>query len=350
MKILVTGAAGFIGFHLANRLLNDGHEVVGLDSINDYYQVGLKYDRLAAAGISQRNIGYNRPVQSEMHSEYRFVKLQLEDESKLFKLFAKERFDYVVHLAAQAGVRYSIENPGAYINSNIAGFANLLEAVRHFPVKHLVYAGSSSIYGLNQKVPYSTADSATHPVSLYGATKKSNELIAHAYSHLFQIPMTGLRFFTVYGPWGRPDMAYFLFTEAILQNKPIKVFNDGKMSRDFTFVGDIVEGIVKVMEKPAVPSPDWNPKAPNPAISSAPYRIYNIGNRNPANLLDFIKTIEKALGKTAEKKFMPLQPGDMVKTYADVENLVADFGYKPETSLEKGIGAFVEWYLKYYNC
>ena len=289
------------------------------------------------------------PLQSEKYANYRFVKLQLEDESRLLKLFATERFDLVVHLAAQAGVRYSIENPSAYINSNIVGFANLLEAVRHFPVEHLVYGSSSSVYGLNQQVPFSTAHHTDHPVSLYGATKKSNELMAHTYSHLFGIPTTGLRFFTVYGPWGRPDMAYFLFTEAILQNKPIKVFNEGKMSRDFTYVDDIVQGIVKVMNKPPKQDEHWDAKTPTSAASSAPYRVYNLGNRSPVQLLDFIETIEKALGKTAEKDFQPLQAGDMLATYADVDKLVQDIDYQPNTSLEKGISNFVEWYLKYYK-
>lgn len=338
-KILVTGSAGFIGFHLTNRLLNEGHEVVGLDSINDYYQVGLKYDRLKAAGIEQRDLGYNRGQQSHLRPNYRFFKLKLEDESNLFKLFAKEQFDIVIHLAAQAGVRYSIDNPSAYISSNIIGFANLLEVCRLFPVQHLIFASSSSVYGLNKEVPFKVEHQTDRPVSLYGATKKSNELMAHAYSHLFNIPMTGLRFFTVYGPWGRPDMAYFLFTEAILQKKPIKVFNEGKLSRDFTYVDDIVDGMIQILQQgPKVNKND-----------SAPFHIYNIGNHQPINLLEFIETIETVLDQTTEKQMMPMQAGDVLQTWADGSELEKDFGYRPKTGLREGIERFVEWYRAYYN-
>ncbi len=343
MKLLVTGSAGFIGFHVVNRLLLEGHEVIGLDSINDYYQVGLKYDRLIEAGVNQRNIGYNRFSYSERYANYRFIKLKLEDENNLLKLFAKEKFDKVIHLAAQAGVRYSIDNPGAYISSNIVGFANLLEVCRLFSVKHLVFASSSSIYGLNKKVPFVTSDKTDYPISLYGATKKSNELMAHSYSYLFNLPITGLRFFTVYGPWGRPDMAYFLFTEAILKNQPIKVFNKGKLSRDFTYISDIVEGLVEVVNNNAKPMivPEND--------SDAPFKIYNIGNQTPVNLLEFIETIEEALGKAAIKEFVEMQAGDVVTTYADVSGLVKDFGYEPNTKLKEGVNAFVEWYKSYYK-
>lgn len=349
MKVLVTGAAGFIGFHYVNKMLGLGYDVVGLDNINDYYKVGLKYDRLKEKGIYQQDIGYNRLVQSEKHERYRFIKLGLEDEVSLLKLFANERFDYVVHLAAQAGVRYSIEKPHAYISSNIVGFANLLEVCRHFPVKHLVFASSSSVYGLNQNVPFSTKDQVVHPISLYAASKKSNELMAHCYSHLYKIPTTGLRFFTVYGPWGRPDMAYFLFTEAILAGKPIKIFNNGNLSRDFTFVGDIVEGMQKVMHTAPEGNGDWDPTNPDPASSPAPYKIYNIGNRKPVNLLEFIETIEKELGQEAQKEMLPMQPGDVQTTFADVSGLQEAIGYHPNTTLAEGIRQFVEWHQAYFK-
>ncbi|MFK7934785.1 MAG: NAD-dependent epimerase/dehydratase family protein [Saprospiraceae bacterium] len=339
MKILVTGSAGFIGFHLANRLIEAGYEVVGLDSINDYYQVGLKYDRLKAAGIEQRDLGYNRLQQSALHSNYRFIKLRLEDESNLFKLFAQEQFEIVVHLAAQAGVRYSIDNPKAYISSNIVGFANLLEAVRHYPIQHLVFASSSSVYGLNKEVPFSVNHKTDRPVSLYGATKKSNELMAHAYSHLFNTPMTGLRFFTVYGPWGRPDMAYFLFTEAILKDQPIKVFNEGKLSRDFTFVDDVVEGVMRILQQ------GFKLKT----LDNAPFNIYNIGKTQPIRLLKFIATIEEVLGKTTDKQLLPMQQGDVLETWADADALVEDYDYQPQTDLRTGIERFVDWYREYYN-
>ncbi len=349
MKILITGTAGFIGFHLANRLIARGDEVVGLDSINNYYDVSLKIGRLEAAGIDRNAIAYQEMLQSQTHPGYRFIQLHLEDRAALEKLFAQEKFDAVCNLAAQAGVRYSLKNPAAYIQSNVVGFVNLLECCRAYEVKHLAFASSSSVYGLNQKIPFSTHDNVDHPVSLYAATKKSNELMAHTYSHLFGLPATGLRFFTVYGPWGRPDMAYFLFTEAILNDRPIKVFNHGKMQRDFTYIDDIVEGIMRVIVRPPVPNQSWNSLAPDPSSSTAPYRVYNIGNNQPVRLMEFIRTIEKALGKEAQKKMMPIQPGDVETTYADVSDLIKDTGYTPNTKLEDGIGQFIDWYLTYYQ-
>lgn len=338
-----------MGFHLANALLNHGHEVVGLDSINNYYDVSLKVGRLEAAGIRRKEIAYKEILQSEIQPGYRFMQLKLEDRVAVTDLFQEEQFDQVVHLAAQAGVRYSIKNPQAYIDSNIQGFMNILEACRRQPVEHLVYASSSSVYGLNQKIPFSTDDHVDHPVSLYAATKKGNELMAHTYSHLFNIPTTGLRFFTVYGPWGRPDMAYFLFTDAILNDRPIKVFNHGKMQRDFTYIDDIVEGVMRVMDRPPKGDPDYDRVRSEPATSSAPYRIYNIGNNQPVPLMAFIEAIEKALGKKAQKELLPMQAGDVETTYADASALVEAFGYKPNTSVEEGIGKFVDWYKNYYG-
>jgi len=349
MKYLVTGSAGFIGFHLAKQLLEKGHEVVGIDNINDYYDVNLKYQRLAQTGIAKDEIQENKSVKSSIYSSYTFYKMALEDQQNIFKIFEKEKFDVVVNLAAQAGVRYSLTNPTAYINANIQGFLNILEACRAFPVKHLVYASSSSVYGANTKMPFSTSDNVDHPVSLYAATKKSNELMAHTYSHLFNIPTTGLRFFTVYGPWGRPDMALFLFAEAIKNNKPIQVFNHGKMVRDFTFVDDIVEGIVRVSESPSKTNKDWSGNDPDPGSSYAPYKVYNIGNSNPVQLMDYIGALEKALGKEAEKIMLPLQQGDVPATFADVTDLTRDTGYKPNTSVEEGVAKFVDWYKEYYQ-
>jgi len=348
-KILVTGTAGFVGFHLANALLTQGHEVVGLDSINNYYDVSLKVGRLEAAGIPRKDIAYKEMLQSKTQPGYRFMQLKLEDRVAVTDLFREEQFDRVVHLAAQAGVRYSIKNPQAYIDSNIQGFMNILEACRRQPVEHLVYASSSSVYGLNQKIPFSTEDHVDHPVSLYAATKKSNELMAHTYSHLFDIPTTGLRFFTVYGPWGRPDMAYFLFTDAILNDRPIKVFNHGQMQRDFTYIDDIVEGVMRVMDRPPKEDPGYDRERSEPALSSAPYRIYNIGNNQPVPLMEFIEAIESSLGKEAKKELLPMQPGDVETTYADASALVEEFGYKPGTSVKEGIGAFVAWYRSYYK-
>ena len=349
MKILVTGAAGFIGHHLINKLSGLHYEIVGLDNINDYYDPQLKMDRLAASGISVKNIQPDTAVQSSTKPNYRFVKTDLQDKVAIDRLFATEKFDRVCHLAAQAGVRYSLENPYTYINTNIVGFLNILEACRHNQVGHLAYASSSSVYGLNKNMPFRTDKGVDHPVSLYAASKKSNELMAHTYSHLFGIPTTGLRFFTVYGPWGRPDMALFLFTRAILNGQPIDVYNHGNMMRDFTYVDDIVEGLTRVIETVPTPNPDWDPEHPLPDSSSAPYRIYNIGNNGPVQLMDFIRAIENATGKTAEMNMMPIQPGDVPATYADCSSLEADMHYKPGTDVQEGVNQFVEWYKAYYS-
>jgi UDP-glucuronate 4-epimerase len=349
MKILITGTAGFIGFHLANYLIQRGDEVVGLDSINDYYDVNLKYSRLQTAGINTDDIEYNKLVPSSKHANYSFIRLQLEDKGNLEKLFAGQQFDKVCNLAAQAGVRYSLTNPDAYLNSNIVGFLNILECCRHNKIGHLAYASSSSVYGLNAKSPFATSDNVDHPISLYAASKKSNELMAHTYSHLFKIPTTGLRFFTVYGPWGRPDMALFLFTKAILENKPIQVFNNGNMVRDFTYIADIVEGVVRVIDNPPAGNPSWDATHPDPSGSTAPYKVYNIGNNNPVRLLDFIEAIEEALGKKAEKQLLPMQAGDVAATCANVEDLVRNLHYKPDTKVSEGIKKFIEWYRAYYN-
>lgn len=335
MKVLVTGAAGFIGSYTVKALAGQGNEVVGLDNINSYYDVQLKYDRLAESGIEKERIADRAAVQSSVFPSYRFIKLDLTDREGLTRLFETERFDVVVNLAAQAGVRYSIENPYAYIESNVVGFLNLLECCRHYPVQHLVYASSSSVYGLNEKIPYSETDKADTPVSLYAATKKSNELMAHAYSKLYNIPTTGVRFFTVYGPWGRPDMAPCLFMKAILNGEPIKVFNNGQMRRDFTYIDDIIEGLMKIIA--------------HPSKKEIPFYIYNIGNSAPVELMDFISVIEKTAGKTAVKQMMGMQPGDVVCTYADTSRLEEDFGYKPATSIEEGIGKFYDWYVKYFQ-
>jgi UDP-glucuronate 4-epimerase len=347
-KILVTGTAGFIGFHLARKIIERGDTVIGLDNINDYYDVNLKYNRLKETGIQKADIAYNKLIQSTKYSNYSFIKLDLQDKKAIDHLFSEQSFDIVINLAAQAGVRYSLSHPEVYIQSNITGFFNILEACRNFPVKHIVYASSSSVYGSNTKMPFSTEDMVDHPISLYAASKKSNELMAHTYSHLFNIPTTGLRFFTVYGPWGRPDMALFIFTKAILEGREIEVFNNGQMQRDFTYIDDIVEGIVRVMEHaPAVldpPTPQGGAGGGKP-----PYKIYNIGNNNPVQLMDFIGAIEHELKTTAKKKYLPLQPGDVPATYADVNDLVNDLGYKPATSVKTGIKRFIEWYLGYYR-
>lgn len=339
MKILITGTAGFIGFHLANKLLAQGFEVVGIDNINDYYSTELKYARLAEAGISREAENWQQKISSTKFPNYSFVRMNLEDREAINQLFKHEKFDVVCNLAAQAGVRYSIENPHAYIDSNIVGFANILEACRHNSIQHLLYASSSSVYGNNTKMPLSTTDQVDHPVSLYAATKKSNELMAHTYSHLYGIPTTGLRFFTVYGPWGRPDMAYFSFTKNILAGKTIRIFNHGDLYRDFTYIDDIVDGIVKMLQQPQTTGNN----------GKTPYKLYNIGNSSPVKLMDFIETIEKALGKEAVKEYHDMQPGDVYKTFADVSELQKDFGYSPNTSLEKGIGEFVEWYNSFYR-
>lgn len=346
-KILVTGTAGFIGFHLAKKLLERGDEVVGIDNINDYYDVRLKYARLAETGISREAENWHKPVKSTKYPNYTFIRMNLEDTKELYALFASEKFDKVCNLAAQAGVRYSLENPHTYINSNITGFLNILEGCRHNHVKHLVYASSSSVYGNNTKIPLSTFDSVDHPISLYAAFKKSNELMAHTYSHLFGFPTTGLRFFTVYGPWGRPDMALFLFTKAILEDKPIKVFNYGRMVRDFTYVDDIVEGVIRVIDNPS--RKRENVENDPSQSQTAPFKVYNIGNSSPVELMDFIRAIEKHLGKEAEKEYLPMQPGDVPRTEADVTDLVRDMGYKPSTTVEKGIERFIEWYRGYYK-
>ncbi len=348
-KILITGTAGFIGFHLVRRLVQQDYDIVGLDNINDYYDVSLKYGRLAGTGIPKESIRDKEFVISEMYSSYRFIKMDLENAGETRSLFEQEKFDYVVHLAAQAGVRYSLINPYAYINSNITGFLNILEGCRHFPVKHLVYASSSSVYGANTKMPFATGHNVDHPVSLYAATKKANELMAHTYASLYQIPSTGLRFFTVYGPWGRPDMSLFLFTKAISEGKPIDVFNNGDMQRDFTYIDDIIAGVERLIPKPPEPDPKWNGDDPDPATSFAPYKIYNIGNNNPVKLMKFIQTIEGALDKKAEMNMMPMQPGDVPATYADVDGLKEAVDFKPDTPIEKGVARFVDWYKSYYG-
>lgn len=350
MKILVTGAAGFIGFYVCQRLLQRGDDVVGLDNINAYYDVDLKYGRLAVLGIQQEKIGWYELIQSVCFSRFRFIQMNLEDKQAMRMLFANEHFDRVIHLAAQAGVRYSIENPDAYIESNIDGFINILEGCRCHDVKHLVYASSSSVYGLNANVPFSEIDSIAHPVSLYAATKKSNELMAHAYSHLYRLPTTGLRFFTVYGPWGRPDMSPMLFTKAILNNEPIRVFNHGDMLRDFTFIDDIVEGVVRVVDKIAQSNECWDAKNPDPSSSFAPYRIYNIGNSCPIRLMDFIEEIERACGKKAHKIFLPMQLGDVFQTYADTMKLEEAIGFRPSKDIKDGILETVNWYRFFYKC
>lgn len=334
MKILVTGAAGFIGYHTAERLLARGDEVVGVDSVNDYYDVSLKEARLARLAT---------------HDRFRFIKANLHDRHVVADIFARERFDRVVHLAAQAGVRYSLTNPFAYIDSNITSTLTVLEGCRHNQVEHLVYASSSSVYGANTTMPFSVHHNVDHPVSMYAATKKANELLAHSYSHLYGIPTTGLRFFTVYGPWGRPDMALFLFTKAILAGQPIDVFNNGQMRRDFTYVDDIVTGIVRVLDTVATPNSEWSGDDPDPATSRAPYRIYNIGNHSPVRLEDMIDILESYLGKKAIRNYLPLQPGDVPASAADVEDLMRDVGFAPNTPIEQGIKRFVDWYRSYYN-
>ena len=334
MKILVTGAAGFIGFHTAKQLLDRGETVVGLDNFNDYYDVSLKEARAAIL---------------EPYDNFRMVRIDLADRPAMEALFAGEKFDKVVHLAAQAGVRYSIENPHSYIESNIVGTMNILEGCRHHDVEHLVYASSSSVYGANTAMPFSVHQNVDHPLALYGATKKANELMAHTYSNLYDLPTTGLRFFTVYGPWGRPDMALFMFTKAILEGKPIDVFNYGHHKRDFTYIDDIVEGVIRTMDHTAPPNEDWDPAHPDPGTSRAPYRLYNIGNQTPVELMDYIGAIEKSLGKTAEKNMLPLQPGDVPDTWADTEALAKDVGYQPATPIGTGVKNFIDWYVDFYN-
>lgn len=333
-KILVTGAAGFIGFHLSKRLCQEGYRVTGIDNLNDYYDVNLKNDRLKNLDLLQG---------------FQFEKLDLIDREGINDLFYKEKFDVVINLAAQAGVRYSLKNPYAYINSNISGFMNILEACRHHPVEHLIYASSSSVYGANTSMPFSVHHNVDHPVSLYAATKKANELMAHTYASLYDIPVTGLRFFTVYGPWGRPDMALFIFTRAIIEGKPIDVYNHGKMKRDFTYIDDIVEGMIRLVPMPARPDPAWSGDDPDSATSFAPYRLYNIGNHNSVDLMYFIKILEETIGKKAKVNFMEIQDGDVPATYADVDDLMKDAGFKPDTPIEEGIRRFVDWYKEYYD-
>ncbi|MGH8139436.1 MAG: NAD-dependent epimerase [Steroidobacteraceae bacterium] len=334
MKILLTGAAGFIGYHTALRLLAKGHEVVGLDNLNEYYDVSLKKARLARL---------------QPQAAFRFERLDLTDRTAIAELFAREKFPRVVHLAAQAGVRYSLEDPHAYVDSNVTGTLNILEGCRHNAVEHLVYASTSSVYGANTQMPFSVHRIADHPLSLYAATKRANELMAHNYSALFRLPTTGLRFFTVYGPWGRPDMALFMFTRNILEGKPIDVFNHGHHKRDFTFVEDIAEGVVRTCERTAQPDPAWNSDAPDPASSSAPFRLYNIGNNQPVQLMRYIEVIEECLGRKAQKNFLPLQLGDVPETYADIDDLVAEVGYRPATPIEEGVRRFVDWFCDYYG-
>jgi UDP-glucuronate 4-epimerase len=334
MHILVTGAAGFIGYHLSEKLLARGDTVTGLDNLNDYYDVRLKEARLDRLNTQ---------------SAFTFVRADLQDRPVMEALFTQNSFDAVINLAAQAGVRYSLDNPHAYIDSNIVGFTHILECCRHHKIGHLVYASSSSVYGMNASMPFSVHDNVDHPISLYAATKKANELMAHTYSHLYNLPTTGLRFFTVYGPWGRPDMAPILFTKAILTGEPIQVFNNGEMQRDFTYIDDIVEGIIRVTDKPACPNLDWDATSPDPGTSSAPYRLYNIGNNNPVSLMDFIGAIETALGRTAEKEFLPMQPGDVAATYADIDALVDAIDYHPQMPVQDGINNFITWYLEYMH-
>lgn len=333
MKILITGTAGFIGSHLAKKLIKQGHQIVGLDNINDYYDITIKKDRLKSIG----------------NANFTFYKINLEDESAMNEIFENEKPQVVINLAAQAGVRYSLENPRAYIDSNIVGFTNILECSRHHKVEHLIYASSSSVYGANTSKPFSTSDNIDHPLSLYAATKKSNELMAHTYSHLYNLPTTGLRFFTVYGPWGRPDMALFKFTKAIVNDEEIDVYNHGNMMRDFTYVDDIVEAISRLVKKPAQPNPEWSGANPDPSSSYAPYKIYNIGNNSPVRLMEFVEAIENKLGKKAKKNYMDLQPGDVPETYANVDDLFKNIDFKPETTIQDGVNQFVDWYLDYYK-
>ena len=348
-KILITGAAGFIGFHLASRLMRHGYLIVGLDIINDYYDINLKYSRLKHHGINKNKIQKQKIIQSTKHSNYSFLRADIADHDFIVDFMGKQKFDYVVNLAAQAGVRYSIDNPRAYTHSNIDGFLSLLEGSRYSKVKHLVYASTSSVYGLNTGMPLSENDPTEHPMAIYAATKKANEMMAHSYSHLFDLPTTGLRFFTVYGPWGRPDMAIFLFAEAMLKGESINVYNHGNMIRDFTYVDDIVESISRLIKKPAKPEKGWTGNSPHIPTSSAPYRIFNIGNSSPVKLMEYIKALEKAFGRKAKKNMMDIQPGDIPHTHADVKALENYIDFKPKTSIEQGIQKFVDWYKKVYK-
>jgi len=348
-KVLVTGAAGFIGFHTTIKLLLSDYLVVGLDSINDYYDVNLKKSRLALNGIDIEKIEYGKMLCSSKFESYKFVQMNLEDKENLNKLFSDEKFEYVINLGAQAGVGYSIKNPGAYINSNIFGYINILECCRHHTIEHLIYASTSSVYGLNQKMPLAETASVNHPLTLYSATKKSNELMAHSYSYLFQLPTTGLRFFTVYGTWGRPDMALFLFTDAMLKNQPIKIYNNGDMVRDFTYVDDITESILRLIPKPPQQNDAWDAVNPDPSSSSAPYRILNIGNSKPITIMKYVEILEKKIGVDAIKNFEPMRQGDIKETHASYEALNKLIDFKPQVEIEEGIGKFVDWYRQYYN-
>jgi len=348
-KVLVTGAAGFIGFHTTIKLLNENYLVVGLDSINDYYDINLKKSRLIQNGIDVEKIEYGKLVESNKFHQYKFIQLKLEDKENLNKLFLEEVFDYVINLGAQAGVGYSIKNPDAYISSNIFGYINILECCRHHTIKHLIYASTSSVYGLNQKMPLAETASVNHPLTLYSATKKSNELMAHSYSYLFQLPTTGLRFFTVYGTWGRSDMALFLFTDAMLKKQPIKIYNNGNMVRDFTYVDDITESILRLIPKPPQQNDNWDAINPDPSSSSAPYRILNIGNSKPISIMKYVEILEKKIGVEALKDFEPMRQGDIKETHASYDALSKLIDYKPQVEIEEGIGKFVDWYRQYYN-
>lgn len=350
MKILITGGAGFIGYHLSKALLatNNNH-IIGLDNLSDYYDVQLKKNRLELLGINSLAITDDKLCNSQIFPNYQFIYTDLANKEILQNLFREERFDIVINLAAQAGVRYSLVTPEAYIHSNISAFLNLLEACRHYPVKHLIYASSSSVYGLNGKVPFSVHDDISHPVSLYAATKKSNELMAHTYSYLYNIPVTGLRFFTVYGPYGRPDMSPSLFAHAIFKDEPLKIFNYGKMRRDFTYIDDIVNGVIKVLDKIPIKNPEWDNLKMDPASSSAPYALYNIGNQHPVALMEYINAFETAIGKEAKKEYLPMQAGDVQETYSDMTEMINDFGYLPKTSVEEGVRKFIDWFKVYYG-
>ena len=349
MKVLITGTAGFIGFHLVEKLTSMGLDVVGLDNINDYYEVALKYARLNNQGILQEKIVYNKIISSNNKVNYKFIQLNLEDYANVFNVFKNEKFDIVINLAAQAGVRHSLENPHVYVSSNLVGFMNVLECCRLTNVKHLLYASSSSVYGLSEQFPFSTHNNVDHPISIYAASKKANELMAHSYSYLYKLPTTGLRFFSVYGTWGRPDMALFQFTKAILAGNPIEIYNNGEMERDFTYIDDIISGIEKLASKIPAGNEKWDSKNPDPASSPAPYRIFNIGNNKPVKLLDFVNAIEFELGIKAVKIFKPMQPGDVAKTCADANDLIAEYGYKPGVPVDEGVKRFVQWYRSYYN-